>query len=93
MTTLHDFHGATYLPLFDQKRLSSQYERVFQLMSNGDWWTLNALAERAKCSEASVSARIRDMRKPKFGGHTVNRKRFGDWAKGLHAYKLIVRAK
>ncbi len=36
---------------------------------------------------ASVSAQLRHMRKPRFGGHTVEREYVGD---GLYNYRLIV---
>lgn len=85
------FDGATYLPLFDQKRLEGQYEKVFAVMAHGGWWTLRQLANICECSEASISARIRDMRKEKRGGHTVNRRRGRCWDSGIHEYQLVVR--
>jgi hypothetical protein len=38
--------------------------------------------------ESSVSARLRDLRKPRFGGYQVERKYV---FKGCFAYQLIVR--
>jgi hypothetical protein len=42
------------------------------------WWTLEQLSEITGHPQASVSARLRDFRKTKYGGHTVTaRKRDG----------------
>ena len=38
-------------------------------------YTLAQIADDCAASEASVSARLRDLRKPRFGGHTVERRR------------------
>jgi hypothetical protein len=37
--------------------------------------------------EASVSAQLRHLRKPRFGGHTVERRYMSN---GLYEYKLIL---
>lgn len=77
----HD--GATLEPQ-DHTRLSTQQEKVRALMADGRWWTLRDLAERVGASEAGVSARVRDLRKARFGGYEVERKREG----ALHLYRL-----
>ena len=75
------FDGATYDPLMDKDRLRSLLGRVFQLMADGRWRTLAEIRERTGGSEASVSSRLRDLRKAKFGGYTVEhrRKAGGTW--------------
>lgn len=76
------FDGETYEPEKDRDRLTGQLERVARVMGSGRWMTLRALSEAAAAPEASVSARLRDMRKPRFGGHTVERRRVdggGEW--------------
>jgi len=50
-------------------------------MRDGEWRTLGEISEATGHPEASVSARLRDFRKPRFGGHTVNRRR-GKWVGG-----------
>lgn len=79
------FDGATFDPEQDQIRLSGQLAQVFHLLSNGAWWTIPELAEAVGCSETSASARLRDLRKEKFGGHHVERDRV---AGGLYRYRL-----
>ena len=55
-------------------------------MRGGHWWTLRQLVERCGGTEASISARLRDLRKLKHGGHTVERKRVKD---GLFVYRIV----
>ena len=68
------FDGATVEPQ-DVPRLSLCLERVRSLMSDGRWRTLAEVAASCECSEAGASARLRDLRKEKFGGHRVDRRR------------------
>ena len=81
-----DFDGDTYDAARDGARLGSHLERVLALMQDGGWWTLVDLAIEAGCSEASASARLRDLRKPKFGGHHVERRHV---VNGLWQYRLV----
>jgi hypothetical protein len=86
--TLPGFDGETYEPEQDKDRLSSQLRSVYELMTDGLWRTLPEIATRIdRASEASVSARLRDLRKVKFGGHEVHRRRR---SRGLFEYRLIV---
>jgi hypothetical protein len=82
------FSGQTYNPAEDHARLTSQLNKVFDCMKDGQWHTIPELAQYAGGSEAAVSARIRDFRKQRFGGHTVERERV---KKGLYRYKLTLR--
>lgn len=59
----------------DEARLTRLLDRVRAYMSDGRWRTLREIAEATGGSEASVSARLRDLRKPKHGGHEVDRER------------------
>lgn len=70
-----DFDGKTFDRALDGDRLTGQWRMVFDLMKDGAWRTLRDIAQLTGCPEASVSARLRDFRKEKFGGHTVNRER------------------
>jgi hypothetical protein len=72
----------------DHERLAGQMLRVFNLMADGHWRTLREIAEATGDPESSISAQLRHLRKPRFGGHTVERKHEGN---GLYFYKLIVR--
>jgi hypothetical protein len=62
------------------------YGAMMALDMFGDpaWISLQSLATSTGDPEASVSARLRDFRKPRFGGHTVDRRRDGR----LNRYRL-----
>lgn len=79
------FDGETYDRERDFERLSSLLGRVHEVMSDGMWYTLNMLRNRCGGTEASLSARVRDLRKAKFGGHTVIRRYIKN---GLWEYML-----
>lgn len=83
------FDGATYLAHLDRDRLTAQVRRVLDVVTDGNWRTLAQLAAAVGASEASVSARLRDLRKERFGGWTVERQRAGDPALGLHKYRVL----
>ena len=85
----HDkFDGADYVPSRDDVRLTGQLERVFNLMADGKWRTLRQIAEGTGDPEASISAQMRNLRKARFGGHTVNKTYQSD---GLYVYQLFVK--
>jgi len=83
------FDGPTYNPSFDHIRLTGMLHRVFEAMSDGNWHRLSELAAHCKGSESSISARIRDLRKDKFGAFQVDRKRH-EKVKGLWLYRLEI---
>ena len=82
------FDGATFEPEHDEARLSKQLLRVKEVMQSGGWLTLTEIAAMTGDHEQSISARLRDLRKPKFGGHTVDRRRRGEPAAGLFEYRF-----
>lgn len=86
---MSNFDGATYNPALDKDRLKKQLGRVFEQMSGGEWLTLEELSRATRASEASVSARIRDLRKERFGGHRIERRRRGTPEGGLFEYRMV----
>lgn len=78
----------------DTKRLSAQHDRVLRIMRDGQWRTLAELSNATKRftlsadPEASVSARLRDFRKPRFGAYTVERRRRQGHV-GLWEYRMV----
>lgn len=82
------FDGATYDHARDSGRLGDQMASVFAKMKDGHWWTLHNLAVAVDAPQSSVSARIRDLRKERFGGHGIERSYTG---RGIWVYRLIVR--
>ena len=81
------FDGETYSPKRDFIRLDGQLGRVFNLMKDGQWRTLNEISDAVGGSEASCSSRLRDCRKIRYGSHTVSRWHVGN---GLYKYRLVV---
>ena len=67
-------------------RLKRQIVRVYEVMRDGKARTLDELAVEADAPAASVSARIRDLRKPRFGGFAVWTK---DRGHGQFTYRLV----
>lgn len=59
----------------DVARLGEQARRVVAVVADGSWRTLAEIAERTGDPEASISARLRDLRKDEWGAWTVNRRR------------------
>lgn len=83
------FNGPAYNPHYDDKRLTGQLHRIFELMSDGVGRTLDEIAVRTGDPPASISANLRHLRKKRFGSHTVSRKIRGDRTRGLWEYQLI----
>lgn len=81
------FDGSTYDPLLDKDRLATLLGRVFSLMADGRWRTLAEIQGRVGGTEASVSARLRDLRKARCGSYTVEHRRV---AGGLWEYRLAL---
>jgi len=79
------FDGYTYEPPHDESRLRTQLWRVFVAMTDEREHTLAELAEATGGSEAGVSARLRDLRKERFGNWVIERRRV---AGGLFSYRL-----
>lgn len=87
------FGGKTYSVSLDYQRLATQLGRVWRLMVDGEWRTLQEIHREVGGSEAGISARIRDFRKPQFGGYEVDRRRRGNPSAGLWEYRLVVKPK
>jgi hypothetical protein len=84
------FAGSDYDKNLDKKRLTGQLLRVFELMKDGRWRTLQEIADLTHDPAASVSAQLRHLRKEHFGGHVVNKRARGERSHGLFEYQLEV---
>jgi len=76
-TTAPRFDGETIDIERDDDRLRCQLRAVQTLMTDGCWRTLLDIAGQCGYPESStpgISARLRDLRKSKFGSHTVERR-------------------
>lgn len=85
--------GPCRLTAEDNKRLGKQLAAVKYCLTEtaAMWWTLRQLHAglimyfSIHASEASISARLRDLRKPNFGGYTVERRRVEG---GFYEYRV-----
>jgi hypothetical protein len=61
-------------------------------MADGRWRSLQEITDLTGWPPASVSARLRDLRKPEHGGHTVHHRRrlIGGSLSRLWKYKLVL---
>lgn len=86
-----DFDGETYEHDRDYVRLTGQLKRVYDMLADGEWHTIPELhSAHPADSPQAISARIRDLRKNKFGGHVVHRENVGG---GLWRYRLVRRGR
>ena len=83
------FDGASFDPAADGARLNRQLRAVFDAMRDGHWHTPEEIAAKTGVGWASASARLRDLRKEKFGAFRVHRQRRGDAERGLFEYRVL----
>jgi hypothetical protein len=87
--TAMDFDGGTIEPALDAPRLGALLTAVRDLMHDGRWRTFAEIQSSIGMgSEGGISARLRDLRKERFGSHTVERRRRGVPSDGLFEYRL-----
>ena len=78
----------------DAPRIATLLECVRAVMEAGEWLTLAQIQRECDArgvhgSEAGISARLRDLRKPQHGGRDVDRRRRGEASRGLWEYRLL----
>ena len=90
------FSGKTYNWQLDQYRLGTQMNNVWQYFKDGEWHYPPELEENVPHATGredkhynwcSISARVRDFRKDRFGAHNVESKRVRDG--GSWKYRLV----
>lgn len=73
--------GPAYEERLDGKRIAKQMDVIRDYMLEewlqGRWRTLEWIANCTSIPEASVSAQLRHLRKSRFGGYVVNKRRRG----------------
>jgi hypothetical protein len=95
------FDGITYDPAQDEKRLCTQLRRVFYVVVDGRWRTIQEIQAKietdlkAHDSESGISARLRDLRKERFGAYDIQRRRRentnGVWEYRMNIYPKEIR--
>jgi hypothetical protein len=89
------FAGAGYVPRLDRRRLSLQIERIRSYMLVvGEWRTLREIEGALEQTyapaffpESSISAQLRNLKKPPYSCQLLKRRRAG--AHGLWEYRLL----
>ena len=84
------FSGPVYSPENDFERLRGQIRRVFNLMRDSRWRTLNEVSRATGDPESSISAQLRHLRKPHWGLHLIDKRLRGSPKNGLWEYRLVV---
>lgn len=79
--------GDTYRD-FDYARLNGQAKRVFDVMRDGKWRTLDELAAATGDPATSCQSRLRDFRKPQFGSLAVDTEKPD--GSNLWRYRLVL---
>ena len=74
-TTPARFDGPSYDPTKDCVRLTTQIQRIFLLMADGHWRTLREIEDATGDPASSISAQLRHLRKARFGGNQVDKRR------------------
>ena len=80
------FDGSDYVHNRDSTRLGTQLEQIRDFMEGRSHLTLQEISDATGHPHASVSAQLRNLRKPRFGGRTVEKKHISN---GLYGYKLL----
>jgi len=87
----HPTFGPAYDPKHDHPRVVRQHERIRDFMlwrfrcHYECWLTLVEIESALGYPQASISAQLRHLRKPKFGGYKVEKRRR---AGGLWEYRV-----
>jgi hypothetical protein len=75
----------------DVPRLLTQMERVKAALSTHQWYTLAEIEAYTGYPQASISAQMRHLRKPKFGAYTIEKRRRTSGHGGTWEYRLTPR--
>jgi len=66
----------------------TQMWNVAQFACDAGWMTLRELADLTSYGESSISAQLRHLRKPHFGGYVVVKRRRGPARNGVWEYRI-----
>ena len=83
-----DFDGPDYDRDRDHTRLKGQLGRTYDVMCDRRWRTLGEIEAITGDPQASISARLRDFPKVKFGQRLVEKRLRGDPKSGRWEYRL-----
>lgn len=84
------FDGSDIVPELDNERLTGQMLNIYNTMKSSEWKTLAEIEKETGHPQASISAQLRNLRKKRFGSHTVEKRRRGEEKNGLFEYRIIL---
>lgn len=64
-------------PDWTRARLLAAHRTVLELLADHGWHDVKEVAALLRCNEAAAGARVRDLRKPRYGQYPVECQRFG----------------
>lgn len=70
----------------DMSKLPSKHDKVLDVMKGGELFTVDQLVDATGFLPTSVATMVRNLRKPQYGGHTVERVHLGN---RLYAWRLV----
>ena len=79
------FKGSDFNEELDGKRLRGQIGRIYNLMKDSKWRTLGEIEQGTGDPQASISAQLRNLRKPPLNHIVQKQRRVG----GLWEYRLV----
>jgi len=82
------FFGPTYNPKYDYDRLNANLKKLYFLMTDAKWRTLQEINYTTGIPEASASAGLRSLQHVKFGGHRLEHQYRGPPKDGLYEYQI-----
>ena len=68
-------YGPAYVEAIDGKRIRKQHEVIRDFMLGNGWKTLAEIEKATLYPQASISAQLRHLRKERFGGFAVDKRR------------------
>ena len=81
------FDGDDYVDSRDRQRLKGQMQRVYNCLNDYRWWTVDDICRvTGDRNGASISAQIRNLRKPKFGAYIIEKEHKRN---GLYAFRML----
>jgi hypothetical protein len=80
-------YGPAYVEKIDGQRIRQQLIAIREYMLDGQWRSLHEISTKLSYPEASISAQLRHLRKPQFGGYTVEKRRRTEGA-GTWEYRV-----
>ena len=83
------FDGADYDHIRDYTRLEGQIFDIYLSIKDERWYTLAQIERGTGHPQASISAQLRNLRKPRFGGFVIKREHVKG---GLYRYRIDLQA-